>query len=407
MVRQKVKTKEMFGSRKRGRKMRGRAGGRPKKHALSIAKGASGLNSDLVNRTESDYNSTSENGMSLAKTASQSKFDIFHGILESGPNSDRENSPTEVAKKVEINKLNGYRLVNTDFLAQIVNSVCCKVCGSANIKLFQINDSTNCKFGGGQGLNFKFEIFCRDCEDVIFHGYTSEKGMESGNEMSNFVNKRFVAACKNTGIGYNKICEFFADMNLPQPMHIKTWQKIDRLIHDVSIEAAKENMHAAAEALERDSDEAVNGLVPRVVSYDGSWQKRGHSSHYGLGCVIDVDSGVVLDTHVCSNYCHGCATVGKTKKGVDLVKWKQTHSCQKNFHGSANAADIIFKRSTDKGLMYNQVLTDGDSKAYDHVRNLKLYGDNDIQKEECVNHVAKRMYTALDKLKQRRREGKV
>ena len=64
-------------------------------------------------------------------------------------------------------------------------------------------------------------------------------------------------------------------------------------------------------------------------------------------------------------------------------------------------AKRIFKRSMDKHkLRYLTVFSDGDSKSYDALVAEKVYGDElEIKKEECINHVSKRMGTALRKLK--------
>ena len=44
------------------------------------------------------------------------------------------------------------------------------------------------------------------------------------------------------------------------------------------------------------------------------------------------------------------------------------------------------------------MLCDGDSKAFDAVTELKVYGEDvAITKEDCINHVSKRMGTALRK----------
>lgn len=42
------------------------------------------------------------------------------------------------------------------------------------------------------------------------------------------------------------------------------------------------------------------------VSFDGTWQRRGHVSHYGVGVVVDVLTGYVMDFYVMSTYCHQC-----------------------------------------------------------------------------------------------------
>ena len=43
-------------------------------------------------------------------------------------------------------------------------------------------------------------------------------------------------------------------------------------------------------------------------------------------------------------------------------------------------------------------MSDGDSKTYDNLVQNKVYGEIEIKKKECENHVAKRMGTALNNL---------
>ena len=55
------------------------------------------------------------------------------------------------------------------------------------------------------------------------------------------------------------------------------------------------------------------------------------------------------------------------------------------------AAEVIWSRSEASGLRYTEMISDGDSKAFNHVSQLNIYGnDVNITKEECVNHVKKR-----------------
>ena len=49
-----------------------------------------------------------------------------------------------------------------------------------------------------------------------------------------------------------------------------------------------------------------NKIIDLVCSYDGSWHKRGHTSLYGIGCVIEVTTGLVVDYEILSKYCHMC-----------------------------------------------------------------------------------------------------
>lgn len=42
------------------------------------------------------------------------------------------------------------------------------------------------------------------------------------------------------------------------------------------------------------------------LSFDGTWQKRGHTSHNGVATAIDVITGYVVDFEMLSNYCIAC-----------------------------------------------------------------------------------------------------
>ena len=63
----------------------------------------------------------------------------------------------------------------------------------------------------------------------------------------------------------------------------------------------------------------------------------------------------------------------------------------------AEAAKVMWGRSIDHGgLRYTTMVGDGDSKAHDAVCEMKPYGEDYIPvKEECLNHVSKRLGTAL------------
>lgn len=133
------------------------------------------------------------------------------------------------------------------------------------------------------------------------------------------------------------------------------------------------------------------------VSFDGTWQKGGYTSHYGIGVAIDLLSGYVVDYEVLSKFCLACEIA--PKEGTpELEQHCKSHEglCAKTFIGSspameAGAAVRIWQRSRNSGMRYVTMLSDGDSKAFNAVCEAKVYGDKEVKKEECVNHVAKRM----------------
>ena len=129
---------------------------------------------------------------------------------------------------------------------------------------------------------------------------------------------------------------------------------------------------------------------------------RGHKSLYGIGCVVDVVTGLVIDLAVLSLHCQRCSSVKKRYGGTNTPKfrsWHETHSneCNQNYSGSsgrmeAAAAESLWNRLIERDFRYTTLLSDGDAGTYKHLCDLNVYGDDvELQKEECINHVAKRL----------------
>ena len=89
--------------------------------------------------------------------------------------------------------------------------------------------------------------------------------------------------------------------------------------------------------------------------------------------------------------------------------WCENHKpkCHKNFDGTpaaieAAAAVKLWTQSTNHNFCYVNFVSDGDSSGYKAVCALNDERgpyETPVQKEECVNHVAKRLGTRLRKLK--------
>ena len=215
----------------------------------------------------------------------------------------------------------------------------------------------------------------------------------------------------NCGFGHAKLVRFFAGLDVPQPLHLKTYQRLADRIHGHALEcqldsfqdavaAVRSHYMAADPTLTDDSD------IPIVVSYDGTWHKRGHTSHHGVGVVVELNTGLVIDTHTMSNICHGCKTRAPAKTSPNFELWQKKHQpvCQSNYSGSApamevEAAKVMFRRSISLyKLKYTTVLCDGDAKTIATLNDIAVYEDI-IVKEDCVNHVAKRMWKGIDTIK--------
>ena len=143
------------------------------------------------------------------------------------------------------------------------------------------------------------------------------------------------------------------------------------------------------------------------IGYDGSWHRRGFSSHYGIGVIIELNTGLVLDVHVMINLCLICQKGPKTTDD-NYDQWFNEHKsiCTRNHTGSASSMEfevvsVLFSRSVNKyNFRYTQLLCDGDNKTVSALNNDEVYGSITIVKSDCINHVNKRLYNGIEKLKQ-------
>ena len=247
------------------------------------------------------------------------------------------------------------------------------------------------------------QLLCQQC-GIVSEQYASFcKDARAGHD----INKRLVTAAAMAGIGYTQLCQFFATLNLPKPMHKSTWHSKQLDVHKGVVRAADKHLELAATEVRRayevlghmpDSD----GILNIAVSYDGSWHTRGFRSHTGIASVIEVVTGLVLDYITMSNYCHGCE-LGPKPTDPHYTEWEAAHQpdCQKDVTCSSGAmetkgATILWSRSIDlHKFRYIEMLSDGDAKSYNALVKSNIYDGIDITKIECTNHVAKRMGTAL------------
>ena len=223
------------------------------------------------------------------------------------------------------------------------------------------------------------------------------------------VNKRLVSAASATGIGFSQLSSFTGIMNLPRPMHLKTWQLHQKNYHAGACRAANSHFQEAAQHV-RDAysemgvgEPDADGCLDISVSFDGSWHKRGRTSNNGIATVIDIITGLILDYEVLSKYCHACE-IGPAEDAPEYEEWWHQHeaTCEKNCATSSQAMETeaakrMWGRSIQRyNFRYKEMLSDGDAKAHTAVCEDAPYGpDCVIEKIDCVNHVTKRMGTAL------------
>lgn len=331
---------------------------------------------------------------STSTSASQRKIELFQTPADDTPVT----SSTQDASS--------YITVRLDQISELVSQVLCKVCGNQTLSLG--NNPTRAR-----GLYLKLPIYCGSCEQVVRHFETEQPAQRHQSQPSSY---KCVIACRESGIPYDKLLRFWSIMNVRSFMSRSQFTIVSNAVLPGSVKAIDTHLQTVARKV-RDQYSLLYGrpigddeVLDVAGSFDGTWQKRGRTSHHGVGIFIELETGLVLDFEVLTNHCVECV-----KHPNPTNVWLTRHKpvCNKNFDGNsgameAEAAKRIWKRSISKfNFRYTIMLSDGDSKTYKTLKDLSIYGsDHPISKEECINHVAKRMYNGLISLKETHKSTK-
>ena len=170
------------------------------------------------------------------------------------------------------------------------------------------------------------------------------------------VNVRSVLAFREIGRGHSAMATFNKVMNMPSPPTRRVFTKIqNKKILPVVKQVAADSMVDNAMKVR---DEISNDDGACGVSIDGTWQKRGYSSHNGVVTIISLDTKKCLDVEVLSDKCQQCQ---KWENRIDDPRynaWKASHNCKINHKGSSGSMETvgavrIFERSVaTRGLKY-------------------------------------------------------
>ena len=264
-----------------------------------------------------------------------------------------------------------------------------------------------------QGFSSRGKVSCPVCNEEIDEQFTCKRVGGSESSRSPFdINMRATMAFRGVGCGYAAMSEWSGTMNMPNHLSQNAYMSNHSKLQTASKETFKVIVAETRQAI-KDTYKDIgvvpdkDGVLDVSVSYDGSWQRRGHSSHNGMAAVIDLMTGLPIDFEVLSNFCLKCKISSENTPSEELNQWKAKHepNCPRNFDGSSNAMEMecavrLCKRSVEEHkFRYTTMLSDGDSKAFDSLVQSKAYGDSvTMSKEDCVNHVSKRMGTALRNL---------
>lgn len=289
-------------------------------------------------------------------------------------------------------------IISTNALKALFSNCICQHCFQQTLQI---------QLGKPQGLCRKVTIYCVNC-GFSFSEQSSSKISDSDDSPK--INRRFVHAVSEVGMGHAALEKFSAILNMPC-MDSRTFTRHLKLVHMNAVICVNEELDIIRSKVRQRHKETLNennNLCDIAVSYDATWHKRGHNSNFSVGCVIDASSGYIIDYEVLSKICYDCIDAEKSlgKDTAEFQIWHTGHisSCDKNYTGSsggmeAEMAKRMWSRSQDLGFRYVEIISDGDSSTFPELQKLKVYGSNvTLTKTECINHVGKRMGTALRKL---------
>ncbi|KAH7981702.1 hypothetical protein HPB52_000727 [Rhipicephalus sanguineus] len=277
----------------------------------------------------------------------------------------------------------------------VLNFTVCKQCLKGGVT---VRESTKL------GLATRLEVVCSSC-GTIDKLWTSPRKQDS---QAFDINVRAIAAMKQIGKGQTALNDFWAAMNVSyRGLHHKTFQKHLKETFRKPEATALDKFYAESATVVITTYKKMDPTFSKDVTvvYDCTWHKRGHTSHIGVGAVIFY-TGLILDAVVLSNHCLGCQT-GPKPGDAAYESWHEHHVCQKNTDAKSGGMEVeaaltLFKRSISKhGLRYTTLVSDGDSRTFSALTEENVYGLVPIVKEECLNHVQKRVGSALRNVVQR------
>lgn len=101
-----------------------------------------------------------------------------------------------------------------------------------------------------------------------------------------------------------------------------------------------------------------------AAAFDGTWQKRGHTSRNGVITVTSFDTGKVLDFECSSKFCIICSRNQYKDDPVKLEQHKKV--CGANYKGASGGMEVagakaLCERSEAKlAVCYTRYLGNGD-----------------------------------------------
>ena len=124
------------------------------------------------------------------------------------------------------------------------------------------------------------------------------------------LHERLILGCKNIGVGHSglvKLCESLNMRCIPFHHLSMNGKTVKADVFEEQLQWKKDIANIIRkECVKEFGSDIGDGTIGITVSYDGTWQKRDHTLHNGVGVLIDAFARLVLDYEVLSNTCWLC-----------------------------------------------------------------------------------------------------
>ncbi|XP_044579116.1 uncharacterized protein LOC123261532 [Cotesia glomerata] len=196
---------------------------------------------------------------------------------------------------------------------RIINFITVFTAISALVKCKKCDGNIEFLTASTRGLGFKIVVSCNNCDSEYipscsFIGHSYE------------INRRFIFVMRILGIGYEGLCKFCGLMNMPS--------FLDKATHTILLKHILDCGKTVAEALmkkamnqEKETTSENENKNDLTVSGDGTWQKRGFTSSFGVSSIIGYYTGKILDINIKSAYCKLCEYWKKKRNTVEFEEW--------------------------------------------------------------------------------------
>lgn len=182
-------------------------------------------------------------------------------------------------------------IVHSSLIENLIKSYYCSECEDIS--------PVNFVCGKRNGFAVLMQLVCDNCETVLSEEYSSFRVSEKKNSAFQ-TNKNIVEAFLKFGSGHSGMLSFCATVHMGA-MSLSTYYSHLSTIRNEAEQLRKDNLENSRAAVREVhkilnfSDGASSDIIDILSSFDGTWHKRGFTSLYGEGCVIDVLTGLIVD----------------------------------------------------------------------------------------------------------------